>query len=72
MTLRLSEQLNIESIELVNENTKLDEIGVDSLGLVDLVILIEEDFNVKFPTNTDLSELITIKDVANLVYNKIK
>jgi len=70
---RLAELLRLESTDSIQSNSELrKDLGVDSLGLVDLVTLVEEDFNVRFASNTDLSEIVTVGDVAGLVQSRIE
>lgn len=70
---RLAELLRLESTDSIKPESELrKDLGVDSLGLVDLVTLIEEDFNVRFASNTDLSEIVTVGDVAGLVHSRIE
>jgi acyl carrier protein len=70
---RLAELLRLESTDSIKPESELrKDLGVDSLGLVDLVTLVEEDFNVRFASNTDLSEIVTVGDVASLVKGRIE
>lgn len=70
---RLAELLRLESTDSIKAESELrKDLGVDSLGLVDLVTLVEEDFSVRFASNTDLSEIVTVGDVAGLVQSRIE
>ena len=44
---------------------RLDELGVDSLGVMELVFKIEDEFGVRFPA--DQVELVTVGDVLAYV-----
>lgn len=44
---------------------RLDELGVDSLGVMELVFKIEDEFDVRFPA--EQVELVTIGDVLAYV-----
>jgi len=69
----LAELLHLESVETIEAESKLrEDLGVDSLGMVDLVTLLEEEFEIRFATNTDLSEIVTVGDVAGLVEARMK
>ena len=48
---------------------KLDELGLDSLDLVETMLKIEEALNVEFATD-EIVELKTIRDVVNLIESK--
>jgi acyl carrier protein len=48
------------------ESNLKDDLGFDSISLVELQILIEEEFNIRFnPIETDLSEVF--KNIASLI-----
>ena len=65
---QLARLLNLESTEAITEETLLGEdLGIDSLGMVDLVIVIEEAFQVKMDSNTDLSTVRTVGDMVDLL-----
>lgn len=69
----LAELLHLESVESIEATSKLrEDLGVDSLGMVDLVTLLEEEFEIRFATNTDLSEIVTVGDVAGLVEERMQ
>ena len=62
----IAEQLNVEESE-IKESTKLkDDLGADSLDLFELVMALEEEFDVEIPTE-DLEKLSTVQDVADYV-----
>lgn len=68
----LAELLRLESADAVTgASTLREDLGVDSLGMVDLVTLLEEKFEIRFATNTDLSEIQSVNDVAALVQERI-
>jgi len=68
----LAELLHLESADSVSTSASLrEDLGVDSLGMVDLVTLLEEEFSIRFATNTDLSEIQSVTDVASLVEERI-
>lgn len=68
----LAELLHLESADSVAPSASLrEDLGVDSLGMVDLVTLLEEEFSIRFATSTDLSEIQTTMDVTALVEERI-
>lgn len=68
----LAELLRLESADSIEAESSLrKDLGVDSLGMVDLVTLLEEKFEIRFATNTDLSEIQTVADVTALVEQRI-
>ena len=59
----LAEQLNIP-VEKITENSKvIDDLGADSLDVVEMLMTLEDEFNV---TVTD-EESVTLKTVGDIV-----
>jgi acyl carrier protein len=57
----------------IEKRDLLKDIGIDSLRLVELVISLEEDLNLRF-TNSDLepTKIITVQDIYDLVTRYLK
>ena len=55
----------------LHENDLLTDIGLDSLDLVEVMLEIEDELNIKF-TSDEIANLATLKDVAELINKKIK
>ena len=65
---KIKDRINIDSI---NYDDRLDELGLDSLDLVETMLKIEEVLNIEF-TSDEIVELKTIQDVVNLIESKNK
>lgn len=64
----LVELLCLESPDAINEETLLvEDLDIDSLGMVDLVMQIEDCFDIVLPTSSDLSKIKTFGDVVDLL-----
>lgn len=59
----LCEQLELEEDQVTMEANILDDLGADSLDIVDLVMTIEDEFDMEVPD--DAAE--TIRTVADVV-----
>ena len=59
----LSEQFDVEEDSITTETTLADDLGADSLDVVDLLMSIEDEFEVEVPD----SEVENIKTVGDLV-----
>lgn len=59
----LSEQFDKEEDEITTETTLADDLGADSLDVVDLLMSIEDEFEVEIPDE----EVENIKTVGALV-----
>ena len=62
----IKDRINVDSI---NYSDNLDELGLDSLDLVETMLKIEETLGVEF-TSDEIVELKTIQDVVNLIESK--
>lgn len=62
----VSEQLNVDAEQIKEESKFTEDLGADSLDVVELVMALEEEFNVEIPD--DKAEAIaTVKDVINFL-----
>ena len=61
----LAENLDIDP-ESVKSDSTFESLGIDSLDLFELVMALEEEFDVEIPTE-DLEKLSTVQDVADYV-----
>ena len=59
----LSEQFDVEEDTITPDTTIADDLGADSLDVVDLLMSIEDDFEIEIPDG----EIENIKTVGDLV-----
>lgn len=59
------EQLNVNlTKEQVSESSKLEDIGVHSLNFVQVIVALEDEFNVEFDDNElEISRFHTVQDL---------
>ena len=62
----VSSQLGIELDEVVTEARILEDLGADSLDVVELVMALEEEFNIEVPDD-DVENIRTIGDIVSYV-----
>ena len=55
----IAEQLNIDESEIVPEAAFLDDLGADSLDIVELIMSMEEEFGMEIPED-DIESLSTV------------
>ena len=72
----LSEQTLLDPGE-INENLSLEDLGVDSLALVEIVFSIEETFNISIPFNANdptnsTFDISNVNSIIDAVENLIK
>ena len=60
------DQLGVEEDEVTMEATMQDDLGAESLDLVDLVMSVEEEFGVKV-ADEDLENIKTVGDIVNYI-----
>lgn len=65
----IMEQLDVTREECVPEASFIDDLGADSLDLVELIMEMEETFNVRIPDN-EIEKIRTIKDVLDYIISK--
>ena len=58
----ISEVLSIDADGITEETTFLDDLGADSLDLFELVMALEDEYNIEIPAE-ELTELATVGDV---------
>lgn len=63
------EQLDVTSEECVLEASFIDDLGADSLDLVELIMEMEEVFGLEI-ADEELEKIRTIQDVINFLKNK--
>ena len=62
----IAEKLSVELSEVVPEASFVDDLGADSLDLVELVMTMEEEFDVDI-SDEDAEQLVTVQDAINYV-----
>ncbi len=65
----IMEQLDVTKEECVPEASFLDDLGADSLDLVELIMEMEETFSVQI-ADDELQQIRTIKDVLDFLKKK--
>ena len=63
------DQLGVEEDEVTMEASMQDDLGADSLDLVDLVMSVEEEFGVKV-ADEDLENINTVGDIVNYIEDR--
>lgn len=62
----LSEQFDVEEDTITAESTLSDDLGADSLDVVDLLMTIEDEFEVEVP-DTEVENMKTVGDIASYI-----
>lgn len=62
----IAEQLGLEEDEMVLNASFVDDLGADSLDIVELIMALEEEFEMEIP-DEDAEKILTVKDALNYV-----
>ncbi len=66
----VAEQLGLKAEEIKNEASFMDDLGADSLDLVELVMSFENDFDITIP-DEDSNEITTVQSAIDYVSKKL-
>ena len=60
------EQLGVDEADVAIDSTFIDDLGADSLDIVELIMAFEEEFNIEIPD--EIAEKIkTVKDTVEYI-----
>lgn len=65
------DQLGVAEEEVKSESTFIDDLGADSLDMVEMVMALEEEFNIEIP-DEDAEKIKTVKDAVDYISKKAK
>ena len=68
----LVEEFELNEEGLVPEATITDDLGLDSLDIVDMIIILEQTFKFKIRDKKAIRGIRTLGDIHNFVINKKK
>ena len=60
------DQLSISDADMITMDTTLEDLGADSLDLVDVIMAIEDEFDVQIK-DEDLESLKSVGDLINYI-----
>lgn len=62
----ISEVLNVEEEDITMESTFVDDLGADSLDLFQIIMGIEEEFDIEIP-NDAAEKILTVGDAVEQI-----
>ena len=65
------EQLQVSETVVTEEASFIDDLGADSLDLVELIMALEEEFGIEIPDG-DAEKVVTVGDVVNYIKENVK
>ena len=69
LTKLASENLDVDTSDL-DINTKLSDFDIDSIDMLDFIMLIEEKYDIEFEED-ELDEIESLDDIASLIESKL-
>ena len=66
----ISEVLNVDQDEITMDTTFIDDLGADSLDVFQIIMGIEEEFDIEI-SNEDAENIVTVRDAVEQIKNAI-
>lgn len=67
----LSEQFDVEESEITLETNLVDDLGADSLDVVDMLMSLEDNFDVEIP-DEEIEHIRTVSEVVAYIEEHLK
>ena len=67
----ISEQFSVEADTITMETTFTEDLGADSLDIVELSMALEEEFGVSEMSEEDIAGIATVGDLVNYLQSKM-
>ncbi len=65
------EQLQVNEDAVTQEASFIDDLGADSLDLVELIMALEEEFDIEIP-DADAEKVVSVADVVNYIKENVQ
>ncbi len=62
----IAEKLSVDLVEVIPEASFVDDLGADSLDLVELIMTMEEEFDIDI-SDEDAEKLESVKDAIDFI-----
>lgn len=62
------EQLGVEEDDIEMESSFIDDLGADSLDIVELIMALEEEFDLEIPDN-EAEKIVTVGHAVDYIKN---
>lgn len=67
----ISEQFSVEADTITMDTTFTEDLGADSLDIVELSMALEEEFGVSEMSEEDIAGIATVGDLVNYLQSKL-
>lgn len=65
----VADALSIDPADVVESSNLVDDLGADSLSQVELVMKLEDAFDIEIP-ESELKKILTVKEIVNYIQTK--
>ncbi|MDD2481876.1 MAG: acyl carrier protein [Lutispora sp.] len=65
---KIADQLSIDSEDIAMESSFIEDLGADSLDIVELLMALEEEFDIEIP-DEEAEKLVTVGDIVDYIKN---
>ncbi len=65
------EQLGVAETAVTTEASFIDDLGADSLDIVELIMALEEEFDTEIP-DADAEKVVTVGDVVDYIKDHVE
>ena len=66
----IAEVLNVDEEEITMETTFVDDLGADSLDVFQIIMCLEEEFDIENP-NEEAEKIVTVGDAVEQIKNAL-
>ena len=66
----IAEVLNVDDEEITTDTTFVDDLGADSLDIFQIIMGLEEEFDIEIP-NEEAEKIVTVGDAVEQIKNAL-
>ena len=67
----IADVLNVDASDITMETTFVDDLGADSLDIFQIIMGIEEEFDIEIP-NEEAENIVTVADAVEQIKNALE
>ena len=67
----ISKQLGIEEADINGKSSVVEDLGADSLDVVELVMALEEEFDLEIP-DTEAEKIVNVQNIFDYMENALQ
>jgi len=67
----IAKQLGIEETDVSAQSSVVEDLGADSLDVVELIMALEEEFNLEIP-DTEAEKIVNVQNIFDYMENALQ